>query len=77
MLFRLSMATAPIAATVVIQAPFMSAGLNTFNWIEENKEESFTRCFGGITLAWEWTEVPSPSDLKRLLDVLQSYPDPS
>jgi hypothetical protein len=31
------MAAALIAATVVIQALFMSAGLNTFKRIEENK----------------------------------------
>jgi hypothetical protein len=37
MLFRLSMAAALIAATVVIQALFMSAGLNTFKRIEENR----------------------------------------
>ena len=37
MLFRLSMAAALIAATVVIQALFMSAGLSTFKRIEENR----------------------------------------
>jgi hypothetical protein len=36
------MAAALIAATVVIQALFMSAGLNTFKGIEENKPGTMT-----------------------------------
>jgi hypothetical protein len=37
MFVRLSMAAALIAATVAIQALFMSAGLNTFKRIEKHR----------------------------------------
>jgi hypothetical protein len=40
MFFRLSLAAALIAATVVIQAVFMSAGLRIFKRIEEHKPGS-------------------------------------
>src|SRR5262245_57416329 len=40
MLFRLSLAAGLIAATVVIQALFMSAGLNTFERIEQHRPVS-------------------------------------
>jgi len=41
--FQLSMAAALIAATVVIQALFMSAGLGTFKRIEEHRPGAMAR----------------------------------
>ena len=43
MLFRLSLAAGLIAATVVIQALFMSVGMNTFKRIEERRPGAMTR----------------------------------
>ena len=42
MFFRLSLAAGLIGATVVIQALFMSAGLNTFKRVEEHKPGAMT-----------------------------------
>ena len=52
MLFRLSMAAALIAATVVIQALFMSAGLNTFKRIEENRPGAMTHKPATTIVLW-------------------------
>jgi hypothetical protein len=57
MLFRLSMAAALIAATVVIQALFMSAGLNTFKRIEENEPGAMThksKTVAAVAIAAFW-----------------------
>src|SRR5262245_28366750 len=43
MLVRLSLAAGLIAATVVIQALFMSAGLNSFKRMEEHRPGAMTR----------------------------------
>ena len=52
MLFRLSMAAALIAATVVIQALFMAAGLNTFKRIEELRPGAMTHTPATTTVVW-------------------------
>ena len=52
MLFRLSTAAALIAATVVIQALFMSAGLNTFKRIEENRPGAMTHKPATTIVLW-------------------------
>jgi voltage-gated potassium channel Kch len=46
------MAAALIAATVVIQALFMSAGLNTFKRIEENRPAAMTHKPATTTVLW-------------------------
>jgi hypothetical protein len=46
MFFRLSMGAGLIAATVVIQALFMSVGLNTFKRIEERRPGARWSCRG-------------------------------
>src|SRR5262245_5020488 len=52
MFARLSMAAALIAATVVIQALFMSAGLNTFKQIEEHRSGLMARRPATTTVVW-------------------------
>jgi voltage-gated potassium channel Kch len=52
MLFRLSMAAALIAATVVIQALFMSVGLNTFKRIEEQRPGAMTHKPATTIVVW-------------------------
>jgi voltage-gated potassium channel Kch len=52
MFVRLSMAAALIAATVAIQALFMSAGLNTFKRIEESRPGSMTHKPAATTVLW-------------------------
>ena len=52
MFFRLSMAAALIAATVVIQALFMSAGLRTFKRIEGHRPGAMARKPATTTVVW-------------------------
>jgi len=52
MFFRLSMAAGLIAATVVIQALFMSAGLRTFKRIEEHRPGAMTHKPATTTVLW-------------------------
>jgi hypothetical protein len=52
MFFRLSIAAGLIGATVVIQALFMSAGLNTFKRVEEHKPGAMTRNPAITIVAW-------------------------
>jgi voltage-gated potassium channel Kch len=52
MLFRLSMAAGLIAATVVIQALFMSAGMRTFEWIEEHRPGAMAHKPATTTVIW-------------------------
>ena len=52
MFFRLSLAACLIAATVVIQALFMSAGLNTFKRVEEHKPGAVTRSAAITIVIW-------------------------
>jgi voltage-gated potassium channel Kch len=50
--FRLVSAAGLIAGTVVIQALFMSAGLNTFKRIEERRPEAMARKPAITTMIW-------------------------
>ena len=52
MFFRLSMAAGLIAATVVIQALFMTVGLNKFKRIEERRPGAMARKPGITTVIW-------------------------
>jgi hypothetical protein len=52
MLFRLSLAAGLIAASVVIQALFMSAGLNTFKRIEEHRPGVMSHNPATTTVLW-------------------------
>jgi voltage-gated potassium channel Kch len=52
MFFRFSMAAGLIAATVVIQALFMSAGLRTFKRIEEHRPGAMARKPAITTVIW-------------------------
>jgi voltage-gated potassium channel Kch len=52
MFVRLTMAAALIAATVVIQALFMSAGLNTFKRIEEHRPGVMAHQPATTTVVW-------------------------
>lgn len=52
MLLRLSLAAGLIAATVVIQALFMSVGMNTFKRIEERRPGAMTREPAITTVIW-------------------------
>jgi hypothetical protein len=45
MFFRLCMAAGLIAATVVIQALFMTVGLNKFKRIEERRPGAMAACY--------------------------------
>ena len=53
MFFRLSLAAGLIAATVVIQALFMSVGLSIFKRIEERKPEAMAREPSITTVIWD------------------------
>jgi len=52
MFVRLSLAAGLIAATVVIQALFMSAGLNTFKRIEEHRPGAMASKPATTTVIW-------------------------
>jgi voltage-gated potassium channel Kch len=52
MFVRLSMAAVLIGATVVIQALFMSAGLNTFKRLEERRPGLMARQPATTTVVW-------------------------
>ena len=52
MFFRLSMAAGLIAATVVIQALFMTVGLSTIKRIEERRPGAMARKHGITTVIW-------------------------
>jgi hypothetical protein len=52
MFVRLSLAAGLIAVTVVIQALFMSAGLNTFNRLEEQKPGAMAGRPATTTVLW-------------------------
>jgi voltage-gated potassium channel Kch len=52
MFVRLSLAAGLIAATVVIQAVFMSAGLNTFKRIEEHRPDALASKPAATTVIW-------------------------
>lgn len=52
MILRLSMAAGLIAATVVIQALFMSAGLRTFKRIEAQRPGELARRAATTTVIW-------------------------
>ena len=52
MFVRLSLAAGLIAVTVVIQALFMSAGLNTFKRIEEHRPRAMARKPAITTVIW-------------------------
>ena len=52
MFFRLSLAAGLIAATVVIQALFMSVGLSIFKRIEERKPGAMAREPSITTVIW-------------------------
>jgi hypothetical protein len=52
MFFRLSLGAGLIAATVVIQALFMSAGLNTFKRFEERRPGAMAREPAITTVIW-------------------------
>ncbi|MCA1371684.1 two pore domain potassium channel family protein [Bradyrhizobium sp. BRP14] len=51
-LFRLALACSLIAATVAIQAVFMSAGLNVFRRMEKNRRGVLERYPTFVTVAW-------------------------
>src|SRR5262245_53811196 len=52
MLILVSVATCLIAATVVIQALFMSIGMRTFKWIEKHRPTIMARKPTMITVIW-------------------------
>jgi Ion channel len=52
MVLRLSMAAGLIAATVVIQALFMAAGLRIFKWVEEHRPGKTARNPAITTVIW-------------------------
>ena len=52
MFFRLSLGAGLIAATVVIQALFMTVGLSTFKRIEERRPGAMARKPGITTVMW-------------------------
>ena len=52
MFFRLSLGAGLIAATVVIQALFMTVGLSTFKRIEERRPGAMARKPGITTVIW-------------------------
>jgi hypothetical protein len=52
MLFQFSVAACLIAATVAIQALFMSIGLRTFRWIEEHRPTIMARKPTIVTVIW-------------------------
>jgi voltage-gated potassium channel Kch len=52
MFFRLSLGAGLIAATVVIQALFMTVGLSTFKRIEERRPGTMARKPGITTVIW-------------------------
>jgi voltage-gated potassium channel Kch len=52
MLVQFSAAAGLIAATVAIQALFMSTGLRTFKWIEEHRPKMMARNPTIVTVIW-------------------------
>jgi voltage-gated potassium channel Kch len=52
MLVQLSVAAALIAATVAIQAVFMSIGIRAFKWMEEHRPLVITRRPTIVTVIW-------------------------
>jgi hypothetical protein len=52
MLIQFSVAACLIAATVAIQALFMSIGLQTFKWIEKHRTTMMARKPTMITVIW-------------------------
>jgi len=52
MLVQFSVAACLIAATVVIQALFMSIGLRAFKWVEEHRPTMMARKPTSATVIW-------------------------
>ena len=52
MIVRLSLGAGLIAATVIIQAIFMSAGLNTFRRLEEHRPGAMASKAATTTVIW-------------------------